>query len=416
MNIDDDDSEPFVPQQFPGKHKREPAVTTTLACTETQHEREEPDVGVPEQRPIGLTEPYDPVVHGKKVFETAESEAPQPVQASHWFAVFTNPAVVAVATLITAGFLLFLVSEVAQFLQALQALPAFVRVFGFLVAFALAGLLLWSAGRLFLIVFNRPVTPSFDLLHIHDATTRPRIQKLTTTNSEQAKDFLHGLLRDYDFHNPRFRSLLKGCEKTESELDKFESECQRLLSDREHSDESWIRKFRDSVLPFFDDCARKRIEQYARAVGVRTGLMPNGTIDLLIVSSNSLALLGDVCEIYGVRATRVGMLSLAAQIFMNTFVAARLEGQIDRFVTDISKPGSGGADTKETGDVAAEAKAELVASLFGEGTQSVLSSVVDGLSKVVFNVGKRAAEGFANYILCLRFGDSCVKYIRPVKL
>lgn len=414
MNVYEKDQGYGVARQYPGK-----PVTEVNSSSSATAPLEPPDgnlgVGVPRQAPTGNVELYDERIHGKEILGALDPDAVEPNPTPSWLAVFQSPAVLAITTLLVAAFLLFVTGEVVQFLQALQALPIPLRIPGYIVICLLVCLLAWSGMRLYLLVLGMRVTPAFDLSDVCEVGARPKIQRLSKTSPSDAKKVLHGILETYSFGDPRFMALLLGCEKTDREINEFRSQCQMLLFDIERSDESWTRLFHEQILAFLDDCARNRIRQYAKTVGVRTGLMPTGAIDLLIVSSNSLALLGDVCVLYSVRASRLGMLTLAAKIFMNTFVAARLEGQINALVKS-TQEGTGKAAVGNTVVADTEVNTTVISAFFGEGTQSIFSSVASGLSKVAFDVGKRAAEGFGNYVLCLRFGDSCVKLIRPIKI
>jgi len=411
--IDDDDNRGVgVPRQYPGKPLISPQPQP---ATSESRSDENLGVGVPKQAPRGETVIYDPAIHGPAVSGVVHADIPDSEPAWSWLAVLRDPTLVAVLTLIGSALLLLVVSEVSQFLLAVQALPIPLRVIGYVLLTISIGLLVWSASRLFLVFFGRPVTPQIDLAHIHDASSRSMLQDLQKRNVAESKQLLERLLQDYRLDDPKLRSLMLASGKTDEDLREFKGLCQKLLSNINSSDEDWIQSFSDSVLPFFDDCARNRIQQYAKQVGVRTGLMPTGAIDLLIVSSNSLAMLGDICLLYGVSATRFGMCSIGMRIFMNTFVAARLEGQIDMFVKTASAGNDGGSMGTGTSEAVLEAKKDLVASFFSEGTSSIFSSMASALSSVTFSVGKRAAEGFGNYLLCLRFGDSCVKLIRPVR-
>ena len=366
------------------------------------------------QAPRGETVIYDPAIHGPTASGAGPADIPAPEPAWSWLAMLRDPTLVAVLTLIGSAFLLLVLSEVSQFLLALQALPMPLRVIGYVLLTISIGLLVWSASRLFLVFFGRPVTPRIDLAHIHDASSRSMLQALPKADIAESKQLLERILRDYQLDDPKLQSLILASGKTDEDLRVFQGLCRKQLAEFNLSDEAWIQSFNASILPFFDDCARNRIQQYAKQVGVRTGLMPTGAIDLLIVSSNSLAMLSDICLLYGV--TRFGMCAIGMRIFMNTFVAARLEGQIDMFVKTVSAGNSGGGMGADTSEAVLEAKKDLVASFFTEGTSSIFSSMAIALSSVTFSVGKRAAEGFGNYLLCLRFGDSCVKLIRPVKM
>lgn len=413
MNVYDQDQGYGIPRQYPGK----PVIKVDSRPVAATLEPPDRDlgVGVPCQAPTGCVEVYDEQIHGKEILGALGPNAVEPNPTPSWLTAFRNPAVLAITMLLVAASLLFVTSEVAQFLQALQSLPILLRIPGYIVICLLVCLLAWSGTRLYVLVLGLRVTPAFDLSDVCEVVARPTIQRLSKTSPSDAKKVLHRILETYNFGDPRFMALLHGCEKSDREIDEFKSKCQMLLSDIERSDESWTRLFHDQILAFLDDCARNRIRQYAKIVGVRTGLMPTGAIDLLIVSSNSFALLGDVCVLYSVRASRLGMLTLAAQIFMNTFVAARLEGQINALVKS-TQDGTGRAAVENAVAADTEVNTTLISTFFGEGSQSIFSSVASGLSKVAFDVGKRAAEGFGNYVLCLRFGDSCVKLIRPIKI
>jgi hypothetical protein len=151
----------------------------------------------------------------------------------------------------------------------------------------------------------------------------------------------------------------------------------------------------------------KRARDYALRVGVKTALMPTSMADMLIVVTNSLLMLKDLCALYNVRTTPLGTCSLAGQLFMNAFVAARLEGQLSAFAQEAN-------GAIQDAMAIAPSAADVVNST--EALNSVMGSVVGkAVTTATIGVGRRVAEGTANYVLVRGLGSACIKYLRPIQ-
>jgi hypothetical protein len=128
--------------------------------------------------------------------------------------------------------------------------------------------------------------------------------------------------------------------------------------------------------------------------------------DMLIVVTNSLLMLKDLCALYNVRSTPLATCSLAGHLFMNAFVAARLEGQLSSLTQEADSALRNAFTAPTTaGDAVNAAGAAGVA--------------VGSLGKIVTTAtrgaGRRFTEGGANYILVRRLGDACIRYLRPIQ-
>ena len=178
---------------------------------------------------------------------------------------------------------------------------------------------------------------------------------------------------------------------------------------------AWLTRCDDRVLAVIDACARQRIHDYSLRVGMKTAIMPSGAIDQLIVIVNSLLLLKDLCALYNVKTTPAGTCSVAAHIFMNAFVAAKLEGQISDYAPDSVFGWSDAADTAATTGADAGTAATGSQSTLAAAMEAITGSAGSAVSAVTLGAGKRAAEGLANGYLVRRLGSVCIRYLRPIR-
>lgn len=371
-------------------------------------ERLEREAGRPTQSPRGAKEPYDPVLHRADLpDDEGEGEGFGEQADGFWRGLLFQPIVVSITTLVVAGLLLVLVSEVFQFLQAINSAPPPLQWLGYSLVAALVLLAIWAVVRLVRGVTALRITPQLSQTDYCAARNRPLVRNAVRQRAGAGKEILRAIAADYPLADTRFRKLLTSCGSTDEAINQLRGDIHQLLSDDDLPLDSWLAAFDRRVLALIDELAKKRVRDYALRVGVKTALMPTSMADVLIVVTNSLLMLKDLCALYNVRTTPVGTCKLAGHLFMNAFVAARLEGQMNAFAQEATGAIQGAMNiTPSAEDVAASAGA--VSGAVGTALNNAVASAAIG-------AGRRVAEGTANYVLVRGLGSACILYLRPIQ-
>jgi uncharacterized membrane protein YcjF (UPF0283 family) len=364
--------------------------------------------GLPTQTVRQPPEAYDPRIHGEELPDDEQDDATARADSSvaWWRDVLFNPALISITMLLGVILLLMLVNEVFQFIQAVHSAPRPLQWIGYAFVTMLTAAAAWAAIRLMRCITALRVTPQIQRSDYYAARHRPFVRQTAKLKSREGRDILRAILAEYPLEEPRFQKLLSSCGCTQESRSRLRGDIRELLSVDDLSAESWLSRVDMRVLALMDDCAKKRVHDYALQVGLKTALMPTSMADMLIVVTNSLLMLKDLCALYNVRTTPLATCSLAGHLFMNAFVAARLEGQLSSLTQEADSALRNAFTAPTTAGDAANAA----------GTAGV---AVGSLGKIVTTAtrgaGRRFAEGGANYILVRRLGDACIRYLRPIQ-
>ena len=382
---------------------------------ETQ-EAVERSSGLPDQRPQQKTERYDPLIHGPEPLDSPEAdESILKQEPSLWQRALRGPVVSSLAILIFSIIMLLAVSTVFQFIETVQAAPEPLQWIGYGLVSILLFFICWAIFWLSISYVRRFKTPRIAKADIHSAKHRQFIQAKTKKNVVEGRAILRQILSDYPLRDPRFCQLLTASGCSETALEGLRTEITELIQDRDMPAAAWLTRCNDRVLAIIDTCAQERISSYSYRVGLKTAVMPSGAIDQLIVIFNSLLMLKDLCALYNVKTTPAGTCSVAANIFMNAFVAAKLEGQISEFAPDSVSGLSETADSAATTGADAGTAATSGQSTLAASMEAITGSAGSAVSAVTLGAGKRAAEGLANGYLIRRLGSVCIRYLRPIQ-
>ena len=369
--------------------------SSTTYREDCDRKRRERRAGVPPQRPPDITEIYDPLihVHGELDEEADDPAARAESTAAWWLDVLFSPVIFSITILFGAILLFMLLSEVFQFLQAVQSAPLLLRWLGYAFVVTLVAIASWAAIRLVLCCRKLRVTPQIQRSDYYAYAARHRsfVRKRAKLNPREGREILTAIVAEYPLKDPRFQKLLKSFGCTKERLTELRGDVQDLVGGEAGSTEAWLSTFDMRVLSVMDDCANECVRKYAWQVGLKTALVPLSMADMLIVVTNSLFMLKDLCALYNVRTTPFATCSLAWHLFMNTFVAGQLEDQLDPL-------------------------AEEAATAFGNALPSWVAGGVGKVAGIVtVGVGSRATEGVVNYMFVWRLGTVCIKYLRPIQ-
>ena len=398
--------------------QRGPATgASTSVLEDVDAGRRERHAGMPVQRLRQSSEPFDPRVHGDVVpdIEPDDTTLPAESEAAWWRDLLFNPVLISITVFLAASLLLMIVSEVFQFLQAVQSVPRPLQWLGYLFVAVLVAMAAWAAIRLVRCVTALRVTPQIQESDFYEAKHRHFVRTAAKQRAQEGRKILQAIAAEYPLDDLRFQKLLTSCGCTPEACSGLRDDIQELLRTDDLSAQSWLSRFDGRVLSLMDECARTRVHAYALQVGFKTAVMPTSMADMLIVVTNSLLMLKDLCALYNVRTTPMATCSLAGHLFINAFVAARLEGQLSSFAREADTALRGAIPLDAT-DAASSAGDAVSTTDFAAGAISTVASYAGSVvTSATFAVGRRSAEGLANYILIRRFGDACIRYLRPIQ-
>lgn len=293
-----------------------------------------------------------------------------------------DPIVLALLTCGSGVLLLFLAVQLLSAINLLATWSTVSQWFGYIgigiIAVSVVAAMVYLVYR----YLRLRQSPLISLAMLADLQERHDMQQAALQKAADAQQRLESFLRDYPLDNNR--SLLRLGFTDESNIRILKDQRDRLCAGPRGSDMMWLDELDRRFLSILDEVSIRRIKRYARQVGIKTAVAPTGFVDAAIVSINAYLLIGDLCQIYNVRASRWSTLMILLHIFVNTVSAAEMED-----LTDAMGDGLADAVRDNIGEVA------TIATQF---------------------VGKRIAEGVANGVLLSRLGHVTMRSIRPIRL
>ncbi|MCR9291870.1 MAG: DUF697 domain-containing protein [bacterium] len=345
--------------------------------------------GVPNQRPI----------HGRKVealvdpvleeFEDTASEFEE--ENSDGFSLgklLSSPVISAAILFAATGILIVILSEFFQFVQAVQASPFIMQVIAYVCIGLLAIVFCIALIRLALVYRLLSVTPKVDLGAIRQTKRRAATRDQIHRQVEAGYKSLRAIVETYPISDKKHKSLLVRCGMNRDEINTFNSNIESLLGSENAGQSRWIEDCERLFVSVIDRTAKRRVTSYAKRVAVKTAISPTGFVDSLIVATNAVLMVEDLCRLYGVRTGRWQSVLLTWRIFFSTFVSAKLEERID----------------------------ELADSLFEGALSSIPQISKELFARLSLGLLKRAAEGSVNMALFYRLGTATVVALRPISL
>ena len=307
-----------------------------------------------------------------------EPELPKPKFGS----LIGRSGIGALITLLVAGLFLVVLSQALALTRTLREMPDWLSI----PAFAAAGLLLiamLAAGlRLASLYLKLRASPLIEVSALQQLAARAEMRDIASRQFAEACRVLRGFVENYPL-DAKSAARLRRYGFQADDLDRLRRSAAALTGREMTTYESWLGECDRGFLAVLDGVARKRVRQYAIAVGVKTAAVPTGFADTVIVLLNAYLMIGDLCRIYNLRATRLGTLSILAHVFVNAFSAAHLE---------------------ELTDAAADGVGEAVSTAGGL------------LAGVARTATARLAEGTANGLLFRRLGTVTMRQLRPIQL
>lgn len=300
---------------------------------------------------------------------------------------FVAGPVAGVLLLLLAGVLgIFMLSQATTTLAQLASLPSAWQYAGYaaLGVFALAVVV--ALVRLMMLYLSIRRNRQLSLAGLEELNKRTHLRWLAHRKATEARMQLEQYLQAYPLE-PKQQRALKHLGMTEEMFATLASVRAELLNvTRFAGNEQWFAAFRDHFQEQLDNAAAARVQYWARRCGIVTAISPNALVDTLATLYFSLAMLGDLCKIYQLRAGRVGTAVLLSRIFFGAYLAGQvneMEGVTEQAIDHLLSP---------TGAL-------------GELTTTRL---------LLGKLSAKAASGALNYFLLMRLGRYAQALLRPM--
>lgn len=288
----------------------------------------------------------------------------------------TDRTLIAILVFVGAMLVLLVLNQSIAFIDHLAQSPAWVQWVGLSALVCALGAIIGSLWSLATRYLRLKQTPALWL-------NRQQLRELAHTGTTDAKHRLETFLREFPIDRDPPQKWKRLGFTTES-LQSLADARAELLNPCHGHTRKWLDELNDCFLARLDSVAQQRVAHYAKRVGIKTALSPKGFLDSIIVVVNSYLLLTDLCDLYNVRAGRMGTLRLLTRIGFNTVIAGNLDQPAEML-------------EQELRDSVQDWTATFAAQVLG---------------KVVAN----AAEGGTNALLIYRLGKAATRELRPLRL
>jgi putative membrane protein len=281
---------------------------------------------------------------------------------------------------------LFLFNQVGQSLALLGSLQGFWAYAGYVGLGILGAAVAYAMLRMLVLYFRLRRNRQLRIKGLEELEKRTRLRWLVNAKLKEAKVLLQQYLQEFPLAEGRERKRLVALGVNETALLELARVRERLLdADRWPSDDVWFAEFRDSFQSRLDDAAATRVNYWARRTAVGTAVSPNTLTDTMMTLYFSFTMLADLCQIYNLRAGRLGTAVMLARVFFNAYLAGQIQ---------------------EMEHMTAEQIQNLVA------PHIPASEIL--LAKVLGKMGAKASSGVINFFLLNRLGRYATRMLRPV--
>jgi len=281
---------------------------------------------------------------------------------------------------------LFVFNQAAQALALIGTLQGWMLYGGYVALGLLAVAALYAMLRLAYLYLRLRRNRQLRIKGLEELEKRTKLRWLVNAKLKEAKTLLVTYIREYPLAGGREQKRLISLGMDEDTLAHLVAVRERLLDvDRWPSDDAWFAEFRDCFQSKLDEAAKQRIGYWARRTGLGTALSPNALTDTLMTLYMSFTMLADLCQIYNLRAGRLGTAVILTRVFFNSYLAGQMQDMESMTSDQIQN---------------------LVAPHFPA------SELL--LAKVVGKVGAKAGTGTFNYFLLSRLGKYSCRMLRPV--
>ena len=308
-----------------------------------------------------------------------------------WLGWFGTPLVLAllVGSVGLAG--LFVSNQVLSVLNALASQPEWAQWCGY-IGLALFGICIFYAFLRFAYLYatlrrNRQIQAK----GLAELAKRTRLRWLAFAKSAEAKGQLEQYLKTFPLDTEKDRKTLLKMGVADEVQGRLRFVRAELLDPAKFaSTEQWFARFRESFQGELDAAAEARVKYWSSRIWVVTAISPNALVDSGSALFYTFSMLGDLCQIYNLRAGRTGTAVLLGRIVFNAYLAGQ------------------GAEWEKVVEDQYDQLFHEAMNVVGVGVGSNFAG------KILGKVGARATTGYLNRVLLLRLGRYAMRLLQPV--
>ncbi len=303
-----------------------------------------------------------------------------------WPTWITHPLMGSIAIGMAAVLGLFLFNQVSQALALLGSLQGFWLYGGYVGLGILGAGVVYAMLRLVWLYFTLRRNRQLRIKGLEELEKRTKLRWLVNAKLKEAKKQLVVYLNEFPLADGRERKRLIALGLSDDTLMQLARVRERLLdANRWPSDDVWFAEFRDAFQSHLDEAASGRVNYWARRTAVGTAVSPNILTDTMMTLYFSFTMLADLCQIYNLRAGRLGTAVMLTRVFFNAYLAGQIQ---------------------DMEHMTAEQIQNFVA------PHIPASEIL--LAKVLGKMGAKASGGVINFFLLNRLGKHASRMLRPV--
>lgn len=360
----------------------------------------ETELGRPPQVPIGLELLTD--ADRKRLREMDEEQAAKELAEAElllaadpsgfgWLGWFATP--LALALLVGSAGLagIFIFNQVLSVLAALAVQPAWAQYLGYAGLGLFGVCVLYAFLRCGLLYIRLRHNRQVQVKGLRELSRRTRLRWLSFAKSAEAKEQLEAYMRSYPLQTEKERRVLAKLGIDDAAQARLRAVREELLDPaRFASSDQWFARLRDGFQGELDAAAEARVKYWASRIWVVTAVSPNALVDSGSALFYTFSMLGDLVQIYNLRAGRTGTAVLLGRVFFNAYLAGQ------------------GAEWEK---IVEDQYDQLFHEALGVVGVGVGSNVA---GKILGKVGARVTTGYLNRVLLVRLGRYAVRLLRPV--
>ena len=308
-----------------------------------------------------------------------------------WLGWFGTPMVLAllVGSVGLAG--LFVSNQVLSVLQALAAQPEWAQWCGYAGITLFGVCILYAFLRFAYLYATLRRNRQIQVKGLQELAKRTRLRWLAFAKTAEAREQMVQYLKEYPLDSAKDRKALLKLGVADEGQARLRAVRNDLLDPaRFASTDQWFDRFRDSFQGELDAAAAARVKYWSSRIWVVTAISPNALVDSGSALFYTFSMLGDLCQLYNLRAGRTGTAVLLGRIFFNAYLAGQ------------------GAEWEKVVEDQYDQLFHEAMNVVGVGVGSNFAG------KILGKVGARATTGYLNRVLLMRLGRYATRLLQPV--
>lgn len=322
--------------------------------------------------------------------------------------LWNSPILISFTTLAISIGILFLFNQLLAFIRLVESSPFPFRIAGWSVLGLLCLTFLYSVSQLWWTFRRLRTSPGIAIdssqsIYFHRRSWID--QRLDSTQISSVLSILRGYPR-----NPDQRRLLA---RGQLLYEEFEENIDYLIRENILHDRDWLMQCKALYVEPLRKCSNQIVHDYAMRVALKTAIIPNKLLDILIICINSIFLFEELCRVFNVRTNRIDSIVLVSNFIFTTMISAKVTDFIDQTSEFMPHHGPGGVSEYQApaDHMIQNGSSSFVDALSSAGAKSVEAVV----SYATANVVPKVAEGTINYILFRKLGHAAIRSLLPIR-